>query len=134
MRCVADAFRRLDGLRLKDEAATTRSSLSNRRPQYDEIRALEARLPCPLPQDIRDALRVAKGLANGAAESFSLVDLEGYGLDEMLPHAYSMAHDGFGTLLGAAISCRCTTASGPVFTPATTPPCWPSRRPRSRSS
>ena len=111
---LADAFRRLDGLRLKDEDGNDEVLALEPPATDDEIRALEARLPCPLPQDIRDALRVGKGLANGPLESFSLVDLEGFGLDEMLPHAYSIAHDGFGNYWVLDLLPG-TTAWGPVF-------------------
>ena len=61
----------------------------------DQIHALEARLPCPVPADVREALRITTGLANGPVE-FSLLDLEGFGLEEVLPHAYSIAGDGCG--------------------------------------
>lgn len=87
----------------------------------EELRQLEAVLPAPLPEDIRAALQVAKGLANGPLESFSLVDLAGFGLEELFPHAYSVAHDGFGNywvldLLPAA------TTWGPVFYACHDPP------------
>lgn len=61
-----------------------------------EIRALEAKLPGRLPDEMRAALAVTTGFANGPLESFSLLDLEGFGLEEAFPCAYSIAHDGFG--------------------------------------
>lgn len=79
---TADALRRLPGLRLRGEDGN--EEILKLQPPATEggIRTLEARLPCPIPDDIRDALRVSKGLANEALESFSLVDLEGFGLEE----------------------------------------------------
>ena len=88
---IADAVRRLAGLRLKDEDGNEVILRLQPPATEDEIRTLEARLPCRIPDDIRDALRVSKGLANGPLDSFSLVDLEGFGLEELLPHAYSIA-------------------------------------------
>ena len=111
---LADALRRLDGLKLKDEDGHERMLELEPPATEAELQALASRLPCPIPDDVRDALRVSKGLANGPLESFSLLDLEGFGLEEMLPHAYSIAHDGYGNfwvldLLPGA------TSWGPVF-------------------
>jgi SMI1 / KNR4 family (SUKH-1) len=118
---IADALRRLAGLRLKDEDGNEEILKLRPPATEDEIRALEARLPCPIPDDIRDALRVSKGLANGPLESFSLVDLEGFGLEELLPYAYSVAHDGSGNywVLDLLPS---TTTWGPVFYACHDPP------------
>jgi hypothetical protein len=89
---LAATLRSLAGLRLTDDDGDEHV-LELLPPASDaELRAIEAATPCPL--------RVSKGLANGPLESFSLVDLVGFGLDEAFPHAYSIAHDGFG--LGAA--------------------------------
>jgi len=111
---LADALRRLADLRLKDEDGNEQILKLQPPATEAEIRTLAARLPCPVPDDIRDASRVSKGLANGPLESFSLVDLEGFGLEELLPHAYSIAHDGFGNywVLDLLPS---TTTWGPVF-------------------
>src|SRR5688572_27132888 len=61
-----------------------------------QIRALEVAVRGPLPDEIRAALAVTTGLANGPLESFSILDLEGFGLEEVFPNAYSIAHDGYG--------------------------------------
>jgi SMI1 / KNR4 family (SUKH-1) len=89
-------FQELAGLRLKDEDGNEQTIELQPPASEAEIRALEARVPGTIPDDVRNALRVTKGLANGPLESFSLVDLEGFGLEEMLPDAYSIAHDGYG--------------------------------------
>jgi hypothetical protein len=93
---LADTLRGLAGVRLRDEDGNEQVLSLQPGATEAELQALEARLPCPIPAEIREALRVSKGLANGPIESFSLVDLEGFGLEEMLPHAYSIGHDGFG--------------------------------------
>ena len=111
---LADALRRLDGLTLKDEEGDEQIIKLEPPATEAEIQALASRLPCPVPDDIRDALRVSKGLANGPLESFSLLDLEGFGLEEMLPHAYSIAHDGYGNFWVLDLLPG-TTSWGPVF-------------------
>jgi hypothetical protein len=118
---IADLFRRLAGLRLKDEDGHEEVLELLPAATEAEIRTLEARLPCPVPDDIRDALRVSKGLANGPLESFSLVDLEGFGLEELLPHAYSIAHDGYGNYWVLDLLAGATTW-GPVFYVCHDPP------------
>ncbi len=93
---LAEALRALAGVPLTDEDGQTHV-LELLPPATDEqIRKLEAGLPAPLPDEIRAALAVTTGLANGPLESFSLLDLEGFGLDEAFPHPYSIAHDGYG--------------------------------------
>jgi hypothetical protein len=52
-----------------------------------ELRNVEAALPAPLPDEIRAALQYSKGLANGPFEAFSLIDLEGFGLEELFPQS-----------------------------------------------
>lgn len=93
---LADTLRALAGARLRDEDGDEQIIELLPPATAEELLALEAGLPAPLPREIREALMVSKGLANGPLESFSLVDLEGFGLEEMFPYAYSIAHDGFG--------------------------------------
>ena len=98
---LADMLRSLAGLQLTDEDGQAHV-LELRPPATDaELRQLEETLPAPLPDEMRAALAVSTGLANGPLESFSLLDLEGFGLEEAFPQAYSIAHDGYGELLGA---------------------------------
>jgi len=93
---LADMLRSLAGLQLTDEDGRAHV-LALRPPATDaEIRRLEETLPAPLPEEMRAALGVTTGLEHGPLESFSLLDLEGFGLEEAFPHAYSIAHDGSG--------------------------------------
>src|SRR5206468_11557979 len=94
---LANNLRELAGLRLKDEDGKERVLALQPPATEAELQTIEARLPCGFPYAVREALTVSKGLANGPFDSFSLVDIEGFGLEEVLPHAYSIAHDGFGT-------------------------------------
>ena len=93
---LADTLKEIAGKRLVDTDGDV-TVLELLPPATDaQTRALEAALPGPLPDEIRAALAVSTGLANGPLESFSILDLEGFGLDEAFPHAYSIAHDGYG--------------------------------------
>jgi SMI1 / KNR4 family (SUKH-1) len=93
---LARAFQQLAGLKLKDEDGDEQIIELLPPATEAEIRTIESRVPCPIPSDVRDALAVTKGLANGPLESFSLIDLEGFGLEDAIPDAYSIAHDGYG--------------------------------------
>ena len=111
---LADLLRQLAGVRLTDEDGNDHVLELQPPATDDEVRRLQDSLPCPIPADIRDALRVAKGLSASPLESFSLIDLEGFGLEELLPHAYSIAHDGFGNYWVLDLLPR-ATSWGPVF-------------------
>jgi cell wall assembly regulator SMI1 len=93
---LADLLRSLAGLRLTDEEGEEHVLQLQPPATAAEIRKLEDTLPAPLPVEMRAALGVSTGLANGPLESFSLLDLEGFGLEEAFPHVYSIAHDGYG--------------------------------------
>jgi len=93
---LADTLKSIAGQRLVDTDGDV-TYLELLPPATDaEIRVLEAKLPGPLPDEMRAALAVTTGFANGPLESCGLLDLEGFGLDEAFPHAYSIAHDGYG--------------------------------------
>jgi cell wall assembly regulator SMI1 len=118
---LADAFRALAGLRLTDKDGHAHVLELLPPATEEQLRTLEAGLPAPLPDEIRAALRVTAGLANGPLESFSLLDLEGFGLDEAFPHPYSIAHDGFGNYWILDLLPG-DTAWGPVFYACHDPP------------
>lgn len=93
---LASAFQELAGARLVDDDGQE-EILELLPPATAEVIAgLEARLPSSLPEEIREALQVSRGLANGPLESLDLVDLAELGLEDVFPHAHSIGHDGFG--------------------------------------
>jgi hypothetical protein len=93
---LADTLKAIAGQRLVDTdgEVTHLTLLPPATPE--QLRELEEQLPGPLPDEMRAALQVTTGWEEGPLESFSLLDLAGFGLDEAFPHAYSIAHDGFG--------------------------------------
>jgi len=93
---LADALRAVAGQRRTDADGKVHVLELLPPATAEDLRVLESKLPGPVPDEIRTALAVTTGLANGPLESFSLLDLEGFGLDEAFPHPYSIAHDGFG--------------------------------------
>jgi cell wall assembly regulator SMI1 len=118
---LADTLRSLKGLELTDEDGG-KETLELLPPVLPaELEALERRLPAPLPAEIRDALLVTKGLANGPLETFSLLDLEGFGMEEVFPHAYSIAHDGFGNYWVIDLLPN-STSWGPIYYACHDPP------------
>lgn len=63
----------------------------------DEIASLEGDLGFALPAEARALLSVARGLAQSPLESVDFAGLGGGAvLEEIFPHAVSIAHDGFG--------------------------------------
>ena len=61
----------------------------------DEIADAASMLSGRLPTELLEALRVSAGFENGPIE-FGFLDLAGFGLEEIFPNAYPIAHDGFG--------------------------------------
>ena len=118
---LADAFRELAGVLLVDEDGQ-QENLELLPPATDEeIDRLGAMLPAPLPREIREALRVSKGLANGPLESLDLVGLEPFGLEDVFPYAHSIGHDGFGNYWVVDLNAE-SDAWSPVFFACHDPP------------
>ena len=69
-----------------------------------EMSAFEASLPCALPVDMRELLRFASGLDGAACrlgdrfaiDEIRFADVQGFGLEEVFPHAKELAVDGCG--------------------------------------
>lgn len=93
---LAETLKELAGTLLVDEDGSEHTLELLPPATAGEVSQLEQMLPSPLPVEIRDALEVSKGLSNGPIESLSLLDLNGFGMEDVFPHAYSIGHDGFG--------------------------------------
>jgi hypothetical protein len=93
---LADTFRELAGIELVDEDGNEQVLELLPPATPDEIERFAAELPAPLPDEIREALGVTRGFANGPIESLSLVDLGEFGMEDVFPHAHALGHDGFG--------------------------------------
>ena len=79
-----------------------------------ELEALEALLPCPLPDDARALLSVARGVDGVPLES---VDFSGLGepiMEDLFPCGLPIAHDGFGNYWVLDLTSS-STLWGPVF-------------------
>ena len=72
---LADTLRALAGRRLTDAKGQAHTIQLLPAANAEQLSRVEAAAPAPLPAEIREALGVATGLANGPLESFSLVDL-----------------------------------------------------------
>jgi hypothetical protein len=93
---LAQALLELAGTHLVDDDGAS-EVLELLPPATDrEIADLEDSLSVPLPTELREALRVSTGFVNGPLESLSLLDLAGFGMDDVFPEPYSIGHDGFG--------------------------------------
>ena len=69
-----------------------------------ELLAFETSLPCPLPDEIRELLRFARGF-DGVLDGIDFADSVGLGLEDIFPHARSLAADGW-QLLGCGFNPR----------------------------
>jgi hypothetical protein len=61
-----------------------------------EIAQIEASISVALPTELREAMRVSVGFANGPLESLGFLDVDGFGMEDVFPNAYPVGHDGFG--------------------------------------
>jgi cell wall assembly regulator SMI1 len=74
-----------------------RISLTFHRPLSEqEIAAFEARLPCPLPPEIRELLKFCKGFTGGATDFVDFTGQDCVFDHPAFPHGLPIAPDGFG--------------------------------------
>jgi hypothetical protein len=121
MSMLAKTLREVAGARLVDDDGVEDTLELLPPPTDSETAELEDALSVPLPTELREALRVTAGFANGPIESLGFLDPGGFGMDDVFPNAYSVAHDGFGNywvldLLPDRDEC------GPVFYACHDPP------------
>ena len=118
---LAETLRELAGSSMTDEEGRE-ERLELLPPATDaEIEAVEASFSISLPAELREALGVSTGFANGPIESLGFLDVDDFGMEDVFPHAYPVGHDGFGNywvldLLPDEDDC------GPVFFACHDPP------------
>jgi hypothetical protein len=79
-----------------------------------ELAAFEASLPCPLPGDIGEVLRFARGF-DGILGGVSFADPSAaFGMKEIFPHPVTLAGDGFGNFWVVDLP-RESRSWGPIF-------------------
>ncbi len=81
-----------------------------------ELAALERRIPCPIPDDIRALLKVTRGFNGCAIEPFDVAGMSegGFGLEEIFPSALDIGHDGFGNYWVVDLLST-STSWGPIY-------------------
>jgi hypothetical protein len=79
-----------------------------------ELAIFEGTLPCPMPEDVREVLRFARGF-DGVLGGISFAGLPGgFGLEQIFPNAVALAGDGFGNFWVVDLT-RESMSWGPIF-------------------
>lgn len=78
------------------------------------IDELEARIPCPLPESIRELLEHTRGFANGPLESLRFAGLWTFEFPQVFPSPIDIAHDGFGNYWVVDLTAG-STRWGPIY-------------------
>jgi hypothetical protein len=118
---LAETLREVAGAHLVDEDGHEETLELLPPATAAEIAEVEAAFSVPLPTELREALQLTAGFANGPLESFGFLDHAGFGMEDVFPNAYPLGHDGFGNfwvldLLPDRDEC------GPVFYACHDPP------------
>jgi cell wall assembly regulator SMI1 len=88
----------------------------------EELAELEKRLPCPLPDDVRELLGFCSGFSGGAADFVDFTDRDGaFALEEAFPHGHPIAGDGYGNFWVVDLMPD-STSWGPVYFACHDPP------------
>jgi hypothetical protein len=78
-----------------------------------ELSAFEAGLPCALPDAIRELLKFARGF-DGVLDGIEFADSSEFGLEEIFPHARTLAADGYGNFWVVDLTQE-SKSFGPIF-------------------
>jgi hypothetical protein len=80
----------------------------------EEIKKLQSNIPCPIPDEVMELLSYCRGF-EGVLDEIDFSGLEGgFGLDEIFPHAISIAHDGCGNFWVVDLT-KDSTSWGPIL-------------------
>lgn len=86
-----------------------------------EIDGLATRIPCPLPDSVRDLLEHTRGFATGPLESLDFAGLGTFEFPEIFPCPVDLAHDGFGNYWVVDLTSG-STGWGPIYFACHDPP------------
>jgi len=78
-----------------------------------ELASFESGLPCPLPGEIRELLRFARGF-EGMLDGIHFSDPVGFWREDIFPHARTLAADGFGNYWVVDLTSE-SQSFGPIF-------------------
>jgi hypothetical protein len=81
----------------------------------DELVAISRKLPCPIPEDIRELLMFASGFEGTWMEQISFAPVHGFfGFEKIFPHAVELANDGAGNYWVVDLT-KESQCWGPIF-------------------
>lgn len=117
-----DLVRAAEGteLRYEPDGEPQRLELLPPMPEPD-IERLAARIPCPMPDSVRELLQYTRGFATGPLESLEFGGLEAFEWMDVFPHAVDLAHDGFGNYWVVDLTSR-SSEWGPIYFACHDPP------------
>lgn len=111
---AVDTLKQAAGMRLEDQDGGVDHLRLLPGLSEQELKDLESRLPCPLPQEAREVLSACRGL-EGILESVDFSGLAGgFGMEEIFPCPIPIAHDGYGNHWIVDVTSESTTW-GPIF-------------------
>jgi hypothetical protein len=86
-----------------------------------QLKQFEARLPCALPQHVRELLKFARGFEGSAVDLVDFTGRHAYGHYEIFPHGLTIAGDGFGNFWVVDLSAS-SADFGPIYYACHDPP------------
>jgi hypothetical protein len=127
---LADLVRSAAALRMENEDGEVETFRLMPGLTAQQLDQLQATLPCPIPDDVRELLLLSRGFENGPGESTGFAgwlgegspcEEEGFGMEEIFPHPLSIHHDGCGNYWVIDLLPESKTW-GPVFYACHDPP------------
>lgn len=80
-----------------------------------ELEALQARLPCPIPADVRELLALCSGFTGGALDYLDFTGARSsFEHAEIFPHGHPIAADGYGNFWVVDL-CADSLVWGPIY-------------------
>ena len=85
----------------------------------DELVSLESRIPCPIPEEMKELFYFARGFEGGWLQTvdfsgFAFSDGMGFGMESLFPRCINIAHDGLGNYWVVDLTSDSKTW-GPIF-------------------